>query len=1028
MADNNIDLTATFDTSNATESIKTFGADAEKSIDGVNNKVGALSKEISDSSKRKFNIDTNSANSALEGLTSKIALFGAGVAAYFSVSAISSFFSTIVSEAVDAENSLNQLNAALARNGQLSAETSKSMTDFATAMMQASIVDDDVITGQLAIAMNFTKSADQAQKLVEAAMNLSAAMGVDLGTAVEMLGKTLDGTAGRLNETVPALRGVSEEALKSGAAIQIVNEQFAGAAANEVNTYSGAIAKLTNNYGNFLASLGSIITQNPMVIQAIKELSNAFAETNESLGESQNQVNNFVTRGITALISGIRDLLPSVNALASFIKSLGFIFEAVVKGIMSFVDGLKLLGNAWLWLVGTMEGKKSALQGIDDALDRMRKRGDDLAKSLENIGKDAFSQLDLKKFDDALKRIQDAANKKPIEINTKLNDPKNKPKADTLVIDTETKPIEADIIPEIKGMFDTSGKGDDGLTDLQRRKAEFMQPFIDAGDWLSKLFGTEREPKEGDRTWENYIMPEGSVSKGITGDIIGGLFDPAIKALTLSVGELAWHISENLPKLLDSMFGAISSAISGMSKGAEGGTEAAKKLLGSITTTVGEFVGFLIGGTTGGAIGAGIGSILASTFELASMDPGQAKQKVAEFTDSFLNTISTISENLDVILPKIAEALPKIIVSLIKALPAVFAALTKAMRPLTKEIVKELPGIAQALIDLTFEFFRFIFEGTFNAMLGVVDGLKEYLWEKMQAAIPKVQDFAAVIIKGIDFLKNLISEAIRTISIANLKNAVNVALSDLGKSIINGLSNAAAEIANWGKFFAEFFSNIGMMLTNGFGGLFDGSFFKSFGDAVAGFFKQVFSTENSANFAMQVGSGLGKIFSKENILSMLQSLIDGIGRIFSKENLNAMAMALIDGINEIFAKIDPSKLISNVGGKGQGLIPDSVPVIGKYLAKGGVVPPGYPNDQYPAMLSSNEVVVPADTSGNLFSLINDLSNREKTTPIDSKETNELLKQMIALLANQQRTIEVKLERDTLAKAMVSLNKDNRRLA
>jgi hypothetical protein len=43
-------------------------------------------------------------------------------------------------------------------------------------------------------------------------------------------------------------------------------------------------------------------------------------------------------------------------------------------------------------------------------------------------------------------------------------------------------------------------------------------------------------------------------------------------------------------------------------------------------------------------------------------------------------------------------------------------------------------------------------------------------------------------------------------------------------------------------------------------------------------------------------------------------------------------------------------------------------------------------------------------------------------------TNELLRQMITLMSNQQTVVNVQLDRNTLAKAIISLNSDNRRLA
>lgn len=990
VADNNIDLTATFDTSKATDSIKKFGSEANNAIDGVNKKVDTLSSNISDGSKRKFNIDTNAASNALEGLTSKLKLFGIAAASYFSVQAIGNFFSKVISEAVDAENNLNQLNAALARNGQLTAETSKSMSDFATSMMQVSTVDDDVITGQLAIAMNFTKSASQAQELVKAAMNLSSAMKIDLGTAVELLGRTLDGTAGRLNETVPALRGVSAEALKSGEAIRVVNEQFAGAATSELNTYAGAMAQLSNVIGNFSASIGNIIIKNPMVTQAIKEISKVFTKATSAIEDGTDSSISFVNRGMTAIIGGVRELLPSINALSSFIKSLAFIFDATVKGIMSFVDGLKILGNAWLWVVGTMAGKKTALTGIEEALDRMAKRGDELTESLKNIGKDSFSKLDLKSFDDSLKRIQDAANKKPIQIETTINKPKGDVKVDSLVVKpdeviTEKFPTEMIMKPPAY---------ESGLNPEQKRKAEFMQSFIDFGENLG----------------------------------------PAAKTIIVSFGEVAYEISENLPKYIDAIFNSIASAVAGMAKGAEGGSESAKQLLGGLTKTFGDFIGNVLGGPIGGAIGGGIGAIIASTFDLAAIDPEEGKKKIAEFTDAFLGTIEKITENLDIILPKVAEALPKILVSVIKALPAVLSALTKAMKPIVKETIKEIPGIAQSLIDLTIEFFRFIFEGTFNAIIGGIEGIKYYFKEKMPFVSEKIAAFTAAISSSISNLQYNITNGFKSISINGFIDGFKVSLSSLGNDLAINLKNVLIGLADWGKIFSSFFSNIGSILTNGFSGLFDGSFFKSITNAINNFIGNIFSYENSSKFISKITDGIGSIFSLANINKMLAWFIYGIQSLFSGETFTKIVNTIVEGFKSLFSGLEIKTESFKVGGTlGQigGAISGGFKSIFGKNARGGVVPNGFPDDSYPSLLTSGETIIPADTTPNLFRLIDNLSsNRTSINQDDSaaKETNLLLKQLITMMANQNTTIDVKLERDTLAKAILSLNQNNRRLA
>jgi len=88
------------------------------------------------------------------------------------------------------------------------------------------------------------------------------------------------------------------------------------------------------------------------------------------------------------------------------------------------------------------------------------------------------------------------------------------------------------------------------------------------------------------------------------------------------------------------------------------------------------------------------------------------------------------------------------------------------------------------------------------------------------------------------------------------------------------------------------------------------------------------------------------------------------------------------------------------------------------LATGGVIPEGFPNDSFPALLTSNERVVDPNTNNDLTDFLasgNDV-------------TNALLAQVVELLGTPQ-TLESNLELDgeTLATAILNLNRSNARL-
>jgi hypothetical protein len=1132
MSENNIDLTATFNTSSASKSIKDFGDTAAKSLDGLNANMGKLGQSIDQASNKKINIDTSGASSSLNLLKTSLVSIGASIAAYFTVNAISGFFSTIIDESIDAQNNLNQLNGAMQRVGEYSTANVASMAAFANEMSRLSTVDDDVINGQLAIALNFTKSTESAQGLVKAAMDLSAATGISLDQAVEQLGKTLDGTAGRLNETVPALRGLSEEALKSGEGIKVVGEAFAGAALNQLNTFDGALTQAKNSFGNLAAAMGNSITQNPAVIQSINEVSNAFMGVQESIDGSTTASNSFINRGITALISGIRDLIPSLNAVSSFMKSISFLFEVMLKGVMSFVDGLKILGNSWLWLVGTMEGKKSALSDIDAAMKRMKERGDDLAKSLEGIGKNAFSDGDLKKFDEALKRIQDAA-KKGVKIDAKLNIDDSKIKGLKDKINAEigdiAKNIQIDLnVPEPRP-GDTKGE-DDLFTKNQLQEMGFEQWFTDLSEYLDGFILEFNEPKDNEqqKAWEGQFKEGASLPEPVeltkwekiqdaltaTASYIWNVL-PGIKGIAYLGSKAVWTFYDTIRdnfELYSAAFGnglkkSIDTLISSAAQGAEGAKGAVSSILSDLTAGAGTMIGAMFG-PIGAQIGGAIGSTVGEMIKLATGDKKEIEAKLNQFFDAIPKVIETIVDNLPMIAEKVMGELPSIMIKLMEAIPKIIMAFANSMDELAEGLIMNSPALIQMMIELPWIIIKAATVAAFNIVKGMAEGIsrlgKEKLAEAKRVLFEKVGAMSDSVAQFFDGIKNWI----KSLSFNEIKQEVGKAILGLFKGIENFFNKAKEAFSlglnlDFGEIFNKFKDGVGSLFSvenieklldaiiEGFNSLFDklkidsdklkvggstGSVLESWGreisswtvgrNAKGGVVPQGFPddsypsflTSNETIIPAETTPKLFDLISKLSsesgpsqsidVSQIAESLRDSLNGIFSQQQS--------DGENAIDLKIVNPKVEQKSDGQSgdqrmfgaflkgmKDILSSTLPqkeadskrmdikIPSAKLKNGGMIPRGYPDDSFPTMLSSNEIVVPDNTTSRLFSLIDKLASESSPKQQDSSgndETNALLRQLISIMLNQDKTIEVKMERDTLAKAIVSLNKDNRRLA
>lgn len=105
------------------------------------------------------------------------------------------------------------------------------------------------------------------------------------------------------------------------------------------------------------------------------------------------------------------------------------------------------------------------------------------------------------------------------------------------------------------------------------------------------------------------------------------------------------------------------------------------------------------------------------------------------------------------------------------------------------------------------------------------------------------------------------------------------------------------------------------------------------------------SYQTSAGSVAPAGAGtqaIGSIITSAQTISPAVAIANAIKDIIPSLG-SALAGAKIESIT-----LYPNSVVSSNGGT--------------ELATGGVIPPGYPNDTYPAMLTSGETVIPAGQS------------------------------------------------------------------
>lgn len=279
--------------------------------------------------------------SKLGGFASKAGLAfaaaGAAAAAYAGKLLIDGVQSAIADEAAQAKLATTLQNVTGATNAQIAATES-----YVTQTALATGITDDVLRPSLDRLIRSTKNVEEAQKLQQLALDVSAGSGKDLSAVTEALAKAYDGNFGALKRLgVP----LDENIIKSkdfDAAAAALAATFEGQASTQAETFAGKMARLNV----------------------------AFDEAKETVG-------SYVLDAITPLLSTFVD--KGIPAITNFASTLGQTLGPVFQTIFAFIrdELLPILVKWWTFLytevipaIGSIVGP--ILIGLRDAFFKIK--------------------------------------------------------------------------------------------------------------------------------------------------------------------------------------------------------------------------------------------------------------------------------------------------------------------------------------------------------------------------------------------------------------------------------------------------------------------------------------------------------------------------------------------------------------------------------------------------------------------------------------------------------------------------------
>jgi hypothetical protein len=233
----------------------------KKKIEKESGKAGEKSgKQFS----KKFENETinisDGLKNSLKGLG--LAIFGAGVG-------------RLISQSIDLakrqEDAINGLNVALQITGKFSAQASQQIQDLASDIQKSTRFGDEELLETASLIQqlgNLTvKDLGEATRVTA---DFAAALRIDLRSAATLVGKAAAGEIGSFSRYGVIIEKGKNNAETFANTLTKLNTKFGGAAAGQVNTFSGAVDQLSNTFGDTLEEVGFFITKNEALTSTLK--------------------------------------------------------------------------------------------------------------------------------------------------------------------------------------------------------------------------------------------------------------------------------------------------------------------------------------------------------------------------------------------------------------------------------------------------------------------------------------------------------------------------------------------------------------------------------------------------------------------------------------------------------------------------------------------------------------------------------------------------------------------------------------
>lgn len=277
------------------------------------------------------------------------------------------FLKSSITAAMEAEDSENNLRAALEATGRSVEPLVKHYVDLSAELQNATVYEDDQIQSTQALLLQMTKlDREGIDKATKGAIGLASVFKMDLQSAGSLVAKAMAGNTAALSRYgITVDQNLSPQEKQNAILEKLIS--FYPRAEAETNTFSGALKQLGNTWDDMKENVGGAVTKSEGARDLIKTINRIIVEFGPELKGYMSDLAGFV--------SGIANVIEWTLTQMQRLKER-------VGGLSSDLSEEE---RAWIKLNEVMGGYSTVSDTIVDILRAQGMGAKDLEKTVDTL-------------------------------------------------------------------------------------------------------------------------------------------------------------------------------------------------------------------------------------------------------------------------------------------------------------------------------------------------------------------------------------------------------------------------------------------------------------------------------------------------------------------------------------------------------------------------------------------------------------------------------------------------------------------